>query len=201
MNDEPSLPAPVADLARLSQLMGLHRDRLLEMVRRRIDPALARRLDAEAILSDAYLLAARKWRAFKGEAAAPDYAWFYRITLDCLIEAWRREARACRDYRRTMALPEGTSVQLGLGLVNPGSSPSAALAHDELRERVRRVMSLLKEKDRDILWMRHFDDLSYKEIAGVLRIEENAAHQRYHRALGRLSDFWQQLHPDAESKS
>ena len=64
---------------------------------------------------------------------------------------------------------------------------------------MRQVLGLLKEKDREILWMRHFDELSYKEIAAVLDIAVNTAEQRYHRALGRLSDLWQQLHSDTGS--
>jgi DNA-directed RNA polymerase specialized sigma24 family protein len=55
------------------------------------------------------------------------------------------------------------------------------------------------EKDREILWMRHSDERSYRETAAVLGVEVNTAEQRYHRALGRLSDLWQQLHSDTGS--
>jgi RNA polymerase sigma-70 factor (ECF subfamily) len=201
MRREDPSPSSVSGLALLGQLFEEHRPKLLAMVERRLDPALRPRIDPEAILSDAFLLARRKWPQFEERSAASTYAWLYRIVLDCLIEAWRRQTRDVRDGRRDMPLPEASSLQLGLGLVNSGTSPSAALAREELRERVRKVMALLRDKDREILWMRHADDLSYKEIAAVLGIEENAAHQRYHRALGRLSDLWLQLHPEAGSES
>src|SRR5262249_17267146 len=143
--------------------------------------------------------ARRKWAGCEEGSAASTYACLNRMVRDCLIEAWRRETRSPRDVRRDMPWPEQSSVQMGLGLINSGTSPSNALVREELREQVRQVMTLLRDRDRDILWMRHADELSYAEIAAVLGIEENAAHQRYHRALGRLSDLWLQLHPETGS--
>jgi RNA polymerase sigma-70 factor (ECF subfamily) len=189
---------PLADLAALGKLLEEHRPRLLLMVQRRLDPALARRLDAEDVLSEAFLLARRRWSRFKAEATMTPYAWLYRLTLDCLLEAWRRETRAGRDPRAGIPWPEHSSVQLGLGLVQPGTSPSAAVARAELCERMQQTLGLLKEADREILWMRHYDQLSFAEAAQVLGIRENAATVRYVRALRRLKDLWQQLHPDGD---
>src|SRR5207253_11328830 len=110
------------------------------------------------------LLARQKWDTFKEQSELTPYAWLYRLALDCLIEAWRHEARGPRDYRRSMPLPEGTSIQIGLGLVGSGTSPSAALVREELRERVRQVMALLRDQDRELLWMRHADGMEYEEI-------------------------------------
>jgi RNA polymerase sigma-70 factor (ECF subfamily) len=193
------MPSSVADWAALGQLLEEHRPRLLTMVRRRLDPKLNPRLDAEEILSDAFLQAQRRWAVFQAQSELKPYPWLYRIVLDCLIEAWRHETRGPRDVHRQMPLPEQTSLQLGLGLVHPGTSPSEALARDELCQRVRLVMAQLKDSDREILLMRHFDDLSYADISGVLGIPESTAQQRYHRALGRLSDLWLHQNPDASA--
>lgn len=193
---ESSIPSSVSDWAALGQLLEEHRPRLLAMLRRRLDPKLNPRLDAEEILNEAFLQARRRWAAFQARPAMKPYPWIYRIALDCLIEAWRRETRGPRDVHRQMPLPEQTSLQLGLGLVYSGTSPSEALARDELRQRVRLVMDQLKDSDREILLMRHADDLSYADISAVLGIAENTAQQRYHRALGKLSDLWLQENPD-----
>jgi RNA polymerase sigma-70 factor, ECF subfamily len=194
---EPHPPSTVVDLAMLGRLFEEHRAKLLGMLRRRIDPALAARIDPDEIVQEAFLLAREKWSTFEVRSAASTYAWLYRLVLDCLIAAWRRQTRGIRDGRRDMPLPDGTSVQFGLGLVSPGTSPSGALAQEELTARVRQALALLREKDREILWMRHADELSYEEIAAVLGIERNAAYTRYHRALGRLSDLWLQVHPES----
>src|SRR5207253_8129155 len=130
----------VADIALLGQLFDQHRPRLLGMLQRRIDPALAARLDADDLLSETYLQARRRWHAYKAKPDLKPYSWLYRIALDCLIEAWRRETRDCRDPRAELPWPEHSSVQIGLGLVHPGTSPTAAAAKEELRRRVKHVL-------------------------------------------------------------
>jgi RNA polymerase sigma-70 factor (ECF subfamily) len=185
----------VTDLALLGQLFDEHRGRLLAMLRRRLDPALAARIDADDILSDAFLQARRRWKGFRERPERKPYPWLYRIALDCLIEAWRRETRDRRDPRGELPWPDASSVQVGLGLVHPGTSPTQAAAREELRQRMKQVLELLPAKDRDLLRMRHEDGLSHAETGEVLGISENAATVRYVRALQRLKDLWQHLHP------
>jgi RNA polymerase sigma-70 factor (ECF subfamily) len=191
---EESLPASVADLAILGQLLEEHRSRLLAMLGRRIDPKLHLRLDPEDILSEAFLQARRRWTAYQAEPKMKPYAWLYRIALDCLIDAYRRETRGRNDLHKEMPMPEGTSAQLGLGLINAGTSPSEAVAREEVRQRVQQALGLLKETDREILWMRHHDQLSFAEAASILGLTENTATVRYARALRRLKDLWLQIY-------
>lgn len=183
----------VAQMAQLGQVLQQHRPRLLAMLRRRIDPVLAKRIDAEDVLSKVYVLAGRRWTAFAAQPDPQAYPWLYRLALDCLIEAWRRETRDCRDVRDEMPWPDHSSVQLGIGLVHTGTSPSQAIAREELRESIQRVLALLPAKDRELLRMRHEDELSYAEAAVVLGITEKNAATRYMRALERLRKFWKQL--------
>jgi RNA polymerase sigma-70 factor (ECF subfamily) len=199
MTDESNSSSSVYSLATFGRLWDEHRPKLLAMLQRRIDPALNARVDPEHILNDTFMVARRRWTDFQAGTMTA-YAWFYRLALDQLIEEWRKATRGRRDVRREMPLPEGTSIQLGLGLIDPGTSPSDALARVESRERVQQVMGLLKEKYREILLMRHVEYLSHPEIATVLGITEAAAQQRYHRAVARLSDLWQKLYPDEGSK-
>jgi RNA polymerase sigma-70 factor (ECF subfamily) len=192
--NEGSQPSSVADWAALGQLLEEHRIRLLAMLQRRIDPRLNLRLDPEEILSEAFLQARRRWSAYQQTPNMRPYPWLYRITLDCLIEAWRRETRGRRDLHREMPMPDATSAQLGLGLVHLGTSPSEALAREELVNRVQQALGLLKETDREILWMRHHDQLAFAEAADVLGVTENTATVRYTRALRRLKDLWLKLY-------
>jgi len=184
----------VADMATLGKLLEEHRPKLLAMVQRRIDPSLAARVDPEDVLSEAFLEARRKWGRFKAQSAMTPYAWLYRVVLDSLIAAWRRETRPARDHRQEMPWPERSSVQLGLRLMAPDTSPSKAVAREELQHEVRRVMECLSDRDQEILWMRVFDQLSFREAAMVLGVTENAATVRYARALRRLKDLWFRFH-------
>ncbi len=197
MSDDEELN--VVDLASVGNLLEQHRARLLQMVRRRIDPALAVRIDPEEILHEAFIVACRRWRRYRTDPTISPYAWLYRIVLDTLIEAWRRESRLVRDHRRDVPWPAESSVQLAFHLMDPATGPSTALARDELLERVRRTVENLSENDHEILWMRHYDQLSFKEAAAVLGIRENAATVRYARALKRLRDKWLQTASESDA--
>ena len=187
------MPSSVADLAVLGRMLEDHRPRLLAMLRRRIDTAP---IDAEDILQDTFLLARRRWPQFKEQARMTPYAWLYRLALDCLIEEWRRRNRAGRDQE--MPFPEHSSLLMVGAILRSGTSPSGAAARDEREQQMRQALGLLKESDRAILWMRHYDDLSFEEAAAVLGVSQNTAAQRYVRALRRLTALWQQLHPNSE---
>jgi RNA polymerase sigma-70 factor (ECF subfamily) len=194
-NEQPPL-STVVDLAILGRLFEEHRPKLLAAVQRRIDPALVGRIDAEGVVNDAFLVARRKWPGFEERSAASTYAWLYKIVRDCLRDAWRRETRDRRDGRQDMPWPDRSSVQMGLRLVGSASSPSEAAVRAEQAERVRQVLSMLKGSDREILWLRHNDDLTFPEAAYVLGINESAATLRYWRALKRFKKLWQKLNPD-----
>jgi RNA polymerase sigma-70 factor (ECF subfamily) len=190
MNDDSS---PLADMAALGKLMEEYRPRLLAMLRRRIDPSLAVRIDPEDVYSETFFAARRRWATFTPEAP---YPWLYRLARDCLIAAWRKETRNCRDLHRDLPWPEGSSLQLGLSLVDPGGTPGAALRQQELHERMQQTLRLLKDSDREVLWMRHHDGLSAREAGLVLGVDANAAQVRYVRALRRLKELWIKLNPE-----
>jgi RNA polymerase sigma-70 factor (ECF subfamily) len=197
-SSEESMPSSVAELAQFGRYWDDSRPRLLAMLERRMDPALRRRVAPEEILNMANFDAHRRWAEFQQRHGLSPHAWFYRLTTDRLIEEWRKHSRGPRDLRKDMPLPEQSSVQLGLGLVASGTSPSEALVRQELLQRMRQVLELLNEGDREVLWMRHGDCLTHAEVAEVLGITENTATVRYVRALRRLRDLWQQLNPDSE---
>lgn len=193
----------VSSLANLGQIFEKFRPKLLAMLRRRMDPGLGKRDDPEDVLSDAFLAARHRWPAVEtqlcGQAGAEDdslqYAWLYRITRDTLIDRYRFNARDKRDLRRDMAWSQAGSSQL-CGLMKQGTAPDKAMLRLELQEEVRRVVDLLKDGEREVLWMRHEDQLNFRQMALVLEITENAATLRYTRALRRLRQLWQKLHAE-----
>jgi RNA polymerase sigma-70 factor (ECF subfamily) len=199
MDDRASEPPElsVAELAQFGQVFDEHRPRLLAMVRRRIDPRLRARLDAEDILQDAYLLAQHKWPAFRAHEAVTPRAWLYQIARDCFIEHYRKATRECRDPRREVPWPEQSQVALVMGLVDTATQPSAAAQRREFKQRIQHAMALLPAAYREILWMRHFDQLSYQEIAEFLGITKSNVGVRYVRAVKRLRRLWQESGYDA----
>ena len=179
----------------LAQLFEEYRPKLLAMVRRRLDPALAPRIDPEDILSETYLIAHRKWSGFQEAPTVSPYAWLYGIARECLIMAWRKHTRDGRDVHAAIPWPDASSVQMGFNLVGHEASPSENFAREELGDRMRQALAVLKDSDREILWMRHFDKLTFPEAGAILGIPENTATLRYVRALKRLETVWLRRNP------
>ena len=177
------------EMARLTVVFEEQRSRLRAMLQWRIAPALSGRLDADDLLQETFLWAQNRWPKFAASGMSA-YAWLYRIARDCLIIAWRRETREGRDPHREMPWPEQSAIQFGLSLVGTGTSPSAALAIDELRQKIRRILGELKPSDREILWMRDVEETPFREIAAILEITENTAMKCYSRAIRRFQARW-----------
>jgi RNA polymerase sigma-70 factor (ECF subfamily) len=165
------------------------------MLERRIDPRLQARLDPDDVLHDAFLLAQSRWAAFRDAGGLSPYAWLYRAVLDTVVNHWRKETRGRRDPRREIPWPEESAAALGMGLVDSGTRPSEAARRHETESRMKQALDLLKPSHREVLWMRQFDQLSYREIGEVLGISENAAAVRYVRAVERLRGLWEQIAP------
>ena len=73
-------------------------------------------------------------------------------------------------------------------LLAAAPSPSQQLEARELAQRLGRAVAGLAEADREILLLRHAEDLSFREIACLLDIEPAAARKRFGRALIRLQN-------------
>jgi len=184
------MQVPEPDESDLARQFESFRSRLRIMVIRRLDPRLQRRIGPDEVLQESWLAARRKFAADPSEPDSWCYSRFYRITLDTLIEVWRRETRSIRDIGREMRWPEESSLMLGMQCLHEGTTPSEACVRDELQTEVRNAVEQLSESDREVLWMRHQDDLNGPETAAVLGISVTAANVRYFRALKRLRELW-----------
>ncbi len=185
----------------LRQIWEQHQPRLLAMVRWRIDPALEVRIDAEAVIAEAYLDSCRKWPAYCMNRKLSTYAWLYGIVKDRLIEEWRKASRSMRDLRREAPLPSDDLALITAGLLGTSTSPSSAAARAEQAAHLRRMLQSLDPADRDVLYMRYFDNLEIQEVADVLGIHYDAARKRCRRAVERLKDLWQEHFPSSSAAS
>lgn len=195
--DAPS-PSSVADMASLGRLLDEHRPKLLAMLQRRIDRGLAVRVDPEDVFQDAAVAARNGWAEFQRNPTTTPYVWLYGLARDQLLLHWRNQTRGKRDLRKDVAWPDRSSEQLGLSLIAAGTGPSTAAGRAELTQRVRQVLELLPDGDFEIVKMRHFDQLSFKQAAGLLNVTENTATVRYVRALKRLRVIWEALFSEIE---
>jgi RNA polymerase sigma-70 factor, ECF subfamily len=167
---------PIFEFAEFDGLFKEHEERLLRMLQRRIDPRLSVRLGAEAILQEAYLRARARWSSYELTSIGV-YPWLARNTLNCLIEAWRRE-----HPDRQLPWPGSTLDLLGSRLVDPRSGPLTHMIREEEQDLVRRAIATLDGDEREILWL-IAEDMKHREAAYVLGVSVEAASKRYYRAL------------------
>jgi len=177
------------------ELFGRYAERLKRMVRLRLNPQLAGRVDDSDVLQEAFVEATRCLPEYVQSPTMPFYLWLRRLTLQKLIAVHRRHLGAqARDARREAPLADdaglsSTSASLASLLAGRLTSPSQAAARAELRELLQQALDKMNPIDREILVLRHFEQLSNVETAQVLGIHESAASKRYLRALERLHDI------------
>jgi RNA polymerase sigma-70 factor (ECF subfamily) len=178
----------------VAELLVRHRDRLRRMIAARMDPRVAARLDPSDVLQEALLEASRRLPEYLERRGCAFYPWLRQIAWERLVQLHRRHIEAQRrtvkrEARRGMTLSDASSMALAERLAASGTSPSGRLLRKELHQRVRGALDVLAPPDREIILLRHVEQLSHKEIADVLRISPGAARTRYCRAVERLHDL------------
>lgn len=182
------------DRAALAELFDLHRNRLWRIVNFRMDPRLRGRVDADDILQEAFLNAVRRIDRFFREAAQSRFVWLRLIVTQTLADVHRahlgtKKRNAGRDRSIHGSQSAGsTAASLSSCLAGKLTSPSGAAMRAEFGEIVDAAIESMPDLDREVLAMRHFEELTNRETACVLEITEQAASMRYVRALARLKE-------------
>ena len=183
----------------LSQLLERHRSRLKKMVRLRLNRRLQGRVDDSDIVQDALLTATRRLPEYLANPQAPFFLWLRRLTGDKLLETHRTHlGTQARDAEREIslhhgALPAANSLSLAAQLLGRLTSPSQAALKAELRLQLQEALNDLDPLDREILALRHFEQMSNVEAAQELALETSAASKRYIRALARLQKILRKM--------
>ncbi len=182
------------DQTAVEQLFSMYRERLKSMVRLRLSRRLQGRVDDSDVLQEAYLDLSRKLPEYLQNQELPFFLWLRHITGLKLSEIHRRHlGTQLRDVDREVslhrgALPEANSVSLAAHLLGTLTSPSEAAVRAEQRLYVQEAINGMDPIDREVLALKHFEQLSISEIATVLELSRAGAGSRYLRAIKRLKD-------------
>jgi RNA polymerase sigma-70 factor (ECF subfamily) len=187
--------AGAGDRQALGELLARHQDRLRLMVRLRLDRRLQGRIDPSDVIQEAYLEAAERFPDYARDQPMPFFLWLRFLTAQKLLVQHRHHLGAkARDAAREVslyrgALPEASSAVLAAQLVGHRTTPSQVAIRAEMQLRLQEALNSMNAIDREVLALRHFDQLINAETARVLGLRESAASQRYARALLRLKDI------------
>ncbi len=174
------------------RLWERHREPLRRAIVLRLDRALGRRVDASDVVQEVMLKASGRLADYLKDPALPFHLWLRQIARDHVIDAHRKHRVAAArsvDRERPTAAPafaDRSSIDLAGQLRDPQLTPAAAALRRELERRFRAALGELDEDDREIILLRHFEQLSNGEAARALGLSGPAAGMRHLRALRRL---------------
>jgi RNA polymerase sigma-70 factor (ECF subfamily) len=184
------------DRAAWGAVLAGHRNRLRRMVALRLDRRLQGRIDPSDVIQDAYLEAARRLPEYLRERSPmPLFLWLRFLTAQTLQALHRRHLGAqARDAGREISIgggriPQATSAALAAQLLGHDTRASEAAIRAERKFRLEEALNCMDPIDREVLALRHLEQLSNAECARVLALSESATTKRYIRALRRLKEI------------
>jgi RNA polymerase sigma-70 factor, ECF subfamily len=178
-------------------LLANHREPMRRMIGLRLDPAIAARLDASDVVQEVLLEASQRLDAYLRDPRMPFHLWLRHIAKDHIIDTHRRHRLAHKrgvDRERSLvpvALAGSSSVELAAQFCDPEATPASAAIQQELERRLHAAIMELDEDDREIILLRHFEQLSNQEAAAFYGLSEASASMRHLRALRRLCELLQ----------
>jgi RNA polymerase sigma-70 factor (ECF subfamily) len=186
--------AAKGDRSAVDTLFARNRERLLRMVRLRLDARLAARIDPSDVVQEALMDAAGKLPDYLAKRPVAFYPWLRRLAWEKLVKLHERHLHAnkrsvLREEPVNWRLPDDSLFDLARRLALPGSTPSRQLVRQEQSRRVRTALMRLPEGDREVLVLRYLEELTTDEVAAVLGISGAAVKMRHRRALDRLARF------------
>ena len=186
-----------------AEVFSRYEDRLQRMIRFRLDRRLYGRVDSADVLQEVWLDASKRVTEYIGNPVVPFFIWLRQIAWQTIIDLHRRHLGAQkRSVANEVALgvgmgggQEDTSLSIAARLAGNLTSPSQAAIRDERMIQLRQALAEMDEIDREVLALRHFEELGNNEVAEILGIQKTAASNRYIRALKRLKEVLEQF-PD-----
>ncbi len=174
----------------LSQCFLECRPRLARIAGFRLNPRLSTRIDIDDILQETFLAAAKRIEYCDCSSKETAFVWLRLILRQTLIDIHRKHVEtAGRDVQREVRADRtdpGTSGCIAGHLIAQVSSPSKAIKRVEMSDQLTHALNQMEPTDREVLALRHFEELSNTEVAEVLNISIKAASIRYVRALKKL---------------
>ena len=154
----------------VDQLLGEFREPLRRVIGLRLDPAIARRVDASDIVQDVLLEANQRLTEYLKKPDMPFHLWLRHLAQDRIIDTHRRHRLAQRrsvDREQPIARPawaDESSVSLVAQLIDTEATPTTEAIRHELQRRLSAAIDQLSEDDREIILMRHHEALSNQEV-------------------------------------
>ena len=184
----------------LEAALAEHRGRLRRMVALRMDRRLQGRVDPSDVIQEAFLEATRRLPEYLHEPKPmPVFLWLRFLVAQSLQLVHRKHLGViARDAGREISIhagpmPQATSAALAAQLLGHDTRASEVAIRAERKLRLEQALNQMDPLDREILALRHFEQLSNAECARVLGLKETTSTKRYIRALRKLKAIFNAL--------
>jgi RNA polymerase sigma-70 factor (ECF subfamily) len=183
------------DADAVNKLLEKHREALRRMIDMRLDRRIRQRVDASDVVQEVLVDAHRRINDYLSNPAMPFHLWLRQMAQDRLIDAHRRHRDAARrslDREQPLVIAgtdDRSTIELAAQLWDRELTPAAAATVRELQQRFAAAVEQLEDQDREVVLMRHFEQLSNSEVAEALGLTPPAASMRYLRAMRRLREL------------
>lgn len=174
-------------------LLEIYRNYLKLLARTQIDLVLQAKANPSDVVQDTFLEAYRDFGQFRGETEAQFLAWLRRILVNNLSRLVERHLLAKkRDARRELSLEqigaslEWSSMRLETELAATTSSPSWGAVRRERAALLADHLAQLPEQYRDVLVLRHLENLPFEEVATRMGRSSGAVRMLWLRAIDQL---------------
>src|SRR5215510_4308596 len=191
------------DIDAWGALLVLHQERLKSIVAFRLDPRLRGRIDAADVMQEAFIAATARRAEFFQQSSQPLFLWLRWMVGNTLLELHHHHFGVQkRDARREISSgrsgnaddgPDSTRTALVAQLTSGATGPATAAGRAELHARLNEALDKMDANDREVLALRHYEQLTSAEAAQVLGIQERAAAKRYTRAIERLREILSEM--------
>ena len=175
-----------------AEVFTMHRPRIWQIVHFRLSPQIHGRVDPDDVVQEIFLDAQQRLRHYANGNFPSFFLWLRLVAGQTLSKIHRKHfGTASRSVLRESAPAKrdawgNTSLCLSQRFISHLTSPSQAAVKTEMIAEVRSALESMNDVDREVLALRHFEELTNQEVASELGIEPKAASARYVRALDRL---------------
>jgi RNA polymerase sigma-70 factor (ECF subfamily) len=177
------------DTSATEQLFANHRQQLRRMVSVRIDPRIAARVDPSDVVQDVLIEAARRLDQYARTREIAFYPWLRQLAWERLVQLHRHHiGRQKRSVTReeAMRISNRSAAQIVQKLLTADTNPSARMMRRETFDRASQALEKLPAGYREVLVLRHLEQLSIAEIAQILGVAEGTVKSRHYRAILQL---------------
>jgi RNA polymerase sigma-70 factor, ECF subfamily len=178
VKDDPDLPLVerfrAGERRAFDELVRRHQRSIWRVARR----YLRNDADASDVAQQTFVRAYRALDGFRGAASVR--SWLYRIAINLALNH-------LRDHKREV--PGGAGEEVGEQRLTRSATGPQQIIADEEAARLRAAIAELPPKQRMVLELRVFEDLSFREVAELADCTENAAKVNFHYAVKRLKEI------------